>query len=143
MQNSGNISRAIFDIAIALEVIAHIKDQQGFVDRIAEILNENGFCILTTVNRFVVNRVDFKSEGPGHIKKWLSKRELNKILRKNFQILKRSTLNPFGNKGFLRFTNSFKVNRIIRVFISEHSLELAKNWCGLGFTRILLLQKKI
>ena len=48
-----------FDLIVSQEVIAHVPDQKLFVDKVADLLKPDGFLVITTANKFVMDRTDF------------------------------------------------------------------------------------
>lgn len=54
-----------FDVVVSQEVIAHVPDQVGYLERAAQVLKPGGYLIVTTPNRFVHNRSDWGPHPPG------------------------------------------------------------------------------
>jgi 2-polyprenyl-3-methyl-5-hydroxy-6-metoxy-1,4-benzoquinol methylase len=133
---------AHYDLVVTQEVVAHVPNQQNFVRRLAEILKPGGSLVITTANKFVMERVDFGPDPDEHIKKWLTMRELQALLAPHFGILRKTSIIPIGNLGILRFINSHKLNRALQLFCSERSLEALKERAGLGYSLIVLATKK-
>ena len=131
-----------YDVVVSQEVIAHIPDQAAYLDRAAEALKPNGYLILTTPNKFVMDRSEWPPQPPEHIELWLSMTDLKRLLRRRFRILHASTIVPYGNRGILRLINSYKVNTALGRLISQQYLERLKERAGLGFTLIALARKK-
>ncbi len=131
-----------YGLIVAQEVIAHIYDQEAFVQKLYRMLKAQGYLIITTANRFVIKRLELGYERSGHIKKWLSLHDLKRLLDPSFQRLTRRTVLPMGHKGVLRLVNSWKLNRGLQLFLAEEKLTDLKEKLGLGYTRIILYQKK-
>lgn len=139
---SMTIRKGVFDVVVTQEVIAHVEDQETFIERISRVLKPGGYLVITSASKIVMERVDSSSDPREHIKKWLSKKELKKMLRPYFEILRTTTIIPMGNEGFLRIVNSEKLNSAIGRIVSRDSLESWKEKLGLGYS-IIILAKKI
>ena len=48
-----------FDVVVSQEVIAHVPDQAAYLEKAADVLRRDGYLIITTPNKFVVDRGDF------------------------------------------------------------------------------------
>ena len=57
-------------------------------------------------------------------------------------MLRIETLVPRGNRGILRLVNSAKVNTVLNIFFPRNSLEVLKEWAGLGYIIVFLTQRK-
>ena len=131
-----------YGLIVAQEVIAHIYDQEAFVQKLYRMLKPHGYLIITTANSFVIKRLELGYERSGHIKKWLSLHDLKRLLDPSFQQLTRRTVLPMGHKGVLRLVNSYKLNHGLQLFLAEEKLIDLKEQLGLGYTRVILYQKK-
>jgi 2-polyprenyl-3-methyl-5-hydroxy-6-metoxy-1,4-benzoquinol methylase len=133
---------AYYDIVVSQEVIAHIPDQAAYVDRAAEVLKSRGYLIITTPNKFVMDRSDWPPQPPAHIEHWLTMAGLKRLLYKHFNILRTTTIVPLGNRGILRFINSYKINAAMRMLVSQDDLDRFKGWIGCGYNLVALAQKR-
>ena len=143
---AGNVLRMTlpekhFDVVVSQEVIAHVPDQSGYVERAARVLKPGGYLILTTPNPLVHKRVSWAPIPPGHIEQWLSRRNLKCLLRPHFRVLRMTTAVPLGHRGFLRLVNSTKLNCLLEFLFSAKRVEAFKEWAGFGWTQIVLAQK--
>lgn len=130
-----------FDVIVAMEVLPHVEDQLGFINIISSILKPDGYLALSMVNKFAMNRAEW-DHGPGsHIVQWVSMRDLKKLLRRRFVILKTKTIIPIGDRGILRLLNSHKLNTMARLFFPEESITGFKERIGCGYSRLVLAQK--
>jgi 2-polyprenyl-3-methyl-5-hydroxy-6-metoxy-1,4-benzoquinol methylase len=136
------LKSAYYDIVVSQEVIAHIPDQPAYVDRAAEVLKSRGYLIITTPNKFVMDRSDWPPQPCEHIEQWLTMASLKRLLQRQFEVHHTSTIVPLGNRGILRFINSYKINAALGLFISEKHLEKLKEQGGWGWTIVALAQKK-
>jgi len=133
-----------FDVVVSQEVLAHVQDPVAYLDRIARVLKPNGFLIITSANPLVIER--WTDRGPdyaAHIKLFVSRRELKRMLRQRFRVLRMTSIMPIGNRGFFRLVNSYKLNTALGWVIPPRYLERVKEWAGLGYTLIALAQKRM
>jgi len=133
---------AYYDLVVSQEVIAHIPDQAAYLDRTAEVLKASGYLIVTTPNKFVMDRSDWPPQPPEHIEHWLTAAKLKRLLQRRFRILYASTIMPLGHHGVLKLINSYKVNTALGILVPQKNLERFKEWAGWGYTIIVLAQKK-
>jgi 2-polyprenyl-3-methyl-5-hydroxy-6-metoxy-1,4-benzoquinol methylase len=131
-----------FDIVVAQEVIAHVEDQFKFLERVAYTLKPKGFMIVTTVNKFVIERTPQAPDPREHIKQWLSMKAFKHLLAPYFDMIAATTVIPMGNRGILRLINSYKVNKLLSLVVPRQHLEMLKERAGLGYTRIVLARKR-
>ncbi len=131
-----------FDIVVSQEVIAHVPDQKRYVELAARVLKPRGYLIMTTPNRFVHFRNYWAPIPPGHIEYWLTRRELKRLLRPHFRVLRTTTAVPMGHGGILRLVNSTKLNRLLGLFFSAERIEAFKEWACFGWTQIVLAEKR-
>jgi ubiquinone/menaquinone biosynthesis C-methylase UbiE len=131
-----------FDIVVAQEVIAHVENQVKFLEKVAQTLKPKGYLIVTTVNRFVIERTPQAPDPREHIKQWLSMKALKRLLASHFDVIATTTVIPMGNRGILRLVNSYKINTFLSLVVPEQQLEMLKERAGLGYTRIVLARKR-
>jgi 2-polyprenyl-3-methyl-5-hydroxy-6-metoxy-1,4-benzoquinol methylase len=131
-----------FDLVVSQEVIAHVPDQNAYLERAARVLKPSGHLIVTTPNLFVHNRNYWAPIPPGHIEQWLTRRGLKRLLRPHFKVLRTTTAVPMGHGGILRLVNSPKLNWVPRLLLSPERIERFKEWAGFGWTQIVLAQKR-
>jgi len=133
---------AHFDLVVSQEVIAHVKDQAGLLDRIADALRPGGYLVITTANKVVMDRIDFGPDSDAHIKQWLDLNALKRLLHPRFDVLRTTSVLPMGDRGFLRIVNSARFNNALSRVIPRRYLEAAKERAGLGYTLVALAQRK-
>jgi len=134
-----------FDVVISQEVIAHVEDQPKYVARAAEVLKTGGYFIVTTGNKFVMDRlgeVGWHAYPPEHIERELSRGQLRKLLAPYFRPLKAFTILPHGSRGILRIVNSYRLNSLAGKVISEKKIDEWKERAGFGWQMVFLAQKK-
>ena len=130
-----------FDVVVTLEVLAHVADQQAFVERIARLLKPNGLLMLATQNRPVLERYNrIEPPGPGQIRRWVDARELTALLSRSFRILELKSVTPRANRGVMRLLNSRKINYPVRALFDDR-FERLKERLGLGWTLVALARK--
>jgi 2-polyprenyl-3-methyl-5-hydroxy-6-metoxy-1,4-benzoquinol methylase len=132
-----------FDVVVSQEVVAHVPDQPAYIERAARLLKPGGHLIITTPNKFVIERSDvFPPQPPEHLEKWLTMGSLKRLLDPHFRVLRTTSILPMGNRGILRITNSTKLNAGLALFMSSRGIERLKERLGLGYTLILLARKR-
>jgi 2-polyprenyl-3-methyl-5-hydroxy-6-metoxy-1,4-benzoquinol methylase len=137
------LPEARFDVVVSQDVIAHVSDQPGFLERAARLLRPQGRLILTTTNRFVVERMNLPPQPPEHIERWLTKRSLCALLAPHFEVLQANTIMPAGDKGILRLVNSPRLNAALGKLVSPARLERLKERANLGYNVIALARRRV
>jgi len=137
-----DLGRSSFDVVVSLETIAHVKDRRAFSRRVASLLADPGHLILTTQNRFVWERSGALATPDEILQKLVTMHELKRLLRPEFEILRASTIIPFGHGSFLRIVNSPKLNRPLRAILGKDRLRRWKEAMGLGNTLVVLARKR-
>jgi 2-polyprenyl-3-methyl-5-hydroxy-6-metoxy-1,4-benzoquinol methylase len=135
-----------FDVVISQEVIAHVEDQPRYVERAAEILKPGGYFIVTTGNKYVIDRlgdVGWVKQPEHHIRRELYKEQLKKMLLPSFEIVKYFTIIPHGTLGILRVVNSFKLNQMASLIVPQAKLSRLKEKAGFGWQMIFLVKKRV
>jgi 2-polyprenyl-3-methyl-5-hydroxy-6-metoxy-1,4-benzoquinol methylase len=136
---------AHFDVVVSQQVIAHVVDQPRYLERAASLLKSRGYLILTTPNRFVMDRLGdqgWEATPPEHIEQWLDRKSLVQLLRPRFELLSFTSILPMGDRGVLRLVNSAKLNRALNLVIPETRLRALKERAGLGYTLIILARRR-
>jgi 2-polyprenyl-3-methyl-5-hydroxy-6-metoxy-1,4-benzoquinol methylase len=131
-----------FDLIVCMETLFYVGDQKQFVKKLYSLLNNDGYLVMTTVNKFVYQRSrDIEPPHPGQIRNWMTKNEIKEILKPLFKILNMNTIEPRGDMGILRLVNSPKINGIINKVISESRIKHIKEKLGLGGGLVILAKK--
>lgn len=136
---------ARFDVVVSQEVLAHVDDQAKYLQVAATALRPGGYLILTTANKFVMDRrgPTWDSWPPEHIEKFVDMKGLKRLLLPHFRVLRATTaITTVGSAGILRVINSFKLNKVLSLLIPERYLETLKERAGFGYSLIILAQKK-
>ena len=142
---SAPLPKDYFDIVVSQEVIAHVEDQPQYVARAAELLKPAGYFIVTTGNKFVMDRlgeVGWREYPPEHIERELDRGQLRELLQPHFTVLKAGTIIPQGTRGILRLVNSCKLNSWASKVVPEKKLSDWKERAGFGWQMIFLARKK-
>jgi len=137
------------DLVVCQQVIAHVGDPVGLLERIDNVMNPGAYLVITSANKFVMDRVRFSDgivgvgpEDPDeHIKKWLGMRDLKLLLKPHFKVLSTTSIIPMGNHGVLRVVNSHKLNSVMARILTPGRLEALKERMGLGYQIIVMGQK--
>jgi len=133
-----------FDLVICVDAISSIRDQDVAMRKIAQALRRGGSLVLTTINRFVYDRI--RRDGgvrleSGPVSHWLSRGDLHALVRQAGLVVEKSyTIMPRGNMGFLRVVNSPRLNRAFGPRF-EGVLKHEKERLGLGQYSVVVAQK--
>lgn len=130
------------DVVVAQEVVAHVPDQAGFVKIIAGTLKPGGYLVISAANKVVMDRVDFGPDPREHIKRWLTLRDLKRLVQPQFTVLRGTSVIPLGDRGFLRLVNSYRLSGVLRWLISPARLDAWRERAGWGYSVIVLAQKR-
>ncbi len=132
-----------FDVVVSQEVVAHVEDPAGYLDIIARILKPTGYLIITTANPLVIKHWSDRSpDVRGHIKLFVNRRQFKRMLRRQFRVVRTTSIMPIADRGIQRIINSSKLSTALGWLIRPHYLERLKEWAGLGYTLIALAQKR-
>lgn len=132
-----------FNVLVCVETIFYVTDQLRFVERMAEYTIENGYLVLTGINRFVYERSsDIDPPAPGQVRRWISVRQLRQLIASNFEILSLVTVAPRGDRGILRWSNSYRLNKLLRSIFPQEVITRWKERVGLGGGIVLVARKR-
>ena len=135
-------SASAFDVVVSLEMLAHVDDQPGFIAKIADILRPGGHLMLATQNGFTLSRwTEVAPQASGQIRKWVDARQLRALLRPRFRVRALTSMVPVGDRGLLRLTNAYKLNRALSLVMSQGQIESLKERLLLGHTLMVLARK--
>jgi hypothetical protein len=104
-------------------------------------MKPGGYLVITTVNKFVIDRVDCGPDPREHIKQWLTMTEFKRLLRRHFRVLRTATVLPMGKRGVLRLLNTSKIETLLNHILGTKTVEVLKERSGFGYTMIALVQK--
>ncbi len=133
-----------FDVVLCVDAVSCFRDQALVLRKMAQSVRHGGHLLITTVNPFVYNRIRRADGGRvqnGPVSHWLTRRELHALIEQAGLKLERSyTIMPRGNRGILRFINSWRLNRALGRSGSAAFRRL-KERAGLGQYRVVVARK--
>lgn len=134
-----------FDVAVCVDAISSIRDQSLAMKKIAQSLRPGGRLVLTTINRFVYDRIQRTPSvrlESGPICRWLTRNELHALINEAGLTIEYSrTIMPRGNLGILRLVNSPRLNNAFgQRFASV--LKGVKERVGLGQYSLVVARKE-
>lgn len=135
---------ASFDVAVSLEVLAHVADQSAFITKINSLLRPGGWLMLATQNRPVLERHNMNSiqpAAPGQLRRWTDASELRALIEPQFEIVELFSKTPRASQGPLRLINARPLRQAMRAIVGE-SFERMKERMGLGWTLMCLAKKR-
>jgi len=127
-----------FDLVVSQEVIAHVMDQAEYLSRITKMLKPRGYLVLTTANPIVMNRLSEPPLPDAHIHRWLSLRDVRRLLAPSYDVLAHTTIMPRGDRGFLRIVNSPTLHKVLWRVFTDARVQRFKEWAGWGYTIIVV-----
>jgi len=140
-----DLGRRTFDVLVSMEVFSHVENKQEFLNNCFLHLKPGGYFIMTTQNRFVMERSGsdrISPPAPGKLSKWVNIRELKDLLMERFEIVALETINPTGYKGILRIVNSHKLSSLLSMLFSDSFIKNAKQTLGFGETIVVLARPR-
>jgi 2-polyprenyl-3-methyl-5-hydroxy-6-metoxy-1,4-benzoquinol methylase len=133
-----------FDVAVCVDAISSIRDQSLAMKKIAGSVRAGGHLVLTTINRFVYDRIQRSPSAPlqnGPVSHWLMRGELHDLIRSaGLTIERSSTIMPRGNLGILRVVNSSRLNYSLGSRVAG-VLRRLKEDVGLGQYSVVVARK--
>lgn len=132
-----------FDVVVCLEVLSHVADQSAFVNKLASHLRPGGELLLATQNAPILRRVPWiEPAPPGHLRRWVDRKELRSLLAPRFVIRELRTITPAGEGGVLRLLNSNKVGRVVGGIIGARAWKSVREKLGVGWTLMVRAEKR-
>jgi SAM-dependent methyltransferase len=132
-----------FDIALCVEMIAHVPDKVRFLADLASVIKPEGHLIVTCVNTTSSQQRSYGGHpGLGHAGQWLSRREINRLLDPEFRVLRHITVFPKGERGVMQVINSCRVNWALQCIFPERTITWAKEKLGFGKYRVILAERR-
>ncbi len=93
-----------FDVVLAMEIIEHVADPQGFVDTCASLLAPGGLMLCSTMNRNPKSYL-MAIIGAEHIMRWLPKgtHDWSKFITPDelYELIRKAALDPVDRKGMV------------------------------------------
>jgi hypothetical protein len=133
-----------FDVTVCIDAMSSFRDQQLATIKLAQSLRIGGSLVLTTINRFVYQRIR-RAGGvrleSGPVSHWLTQGELHRLIKHAGLVIEHSTtIMPRGNMGMLRLVNSRRLNEAFGPRIAA-VLERMKEHLGLGQYSVVVARK--
>lgn len=111
---------AQFQNVVSADVLAHVANQEAFVDRVAALLNPGGIFLLMTQNPFVWHRSSYlQPQGAGQLRYWPSLAEIRDLLAKDFKTEYVTGIVAGGDQGILKLVNQRLVRGVVRLLIGK------------------------
>ncbi len=133
-----------FDVVVCVDAISSIRDQQLAMTKMAESLKPGGRLVLTTINRFVYDRIRRSASVKlqnGPVSHWLTRSELKELVSNTGLTIEQSkTIMPRGNMGILRIINSSRLNYALGSRVAAF-LRRLKEATGLGQYSVIVARK--
>jgi 2-polyprenyl-3-methyl-5-hydroxy-6-metoxy-1,4-benzoquinol methylase len=140
-----DFGRERFDVAITLETLAHVADQQAFLNKAAALLKPGGLLMLATQNAPALRRNNLDPPAPGQIRRWVDRDELRQLLETDFDVEALFSITPVFHRGPLHVVNSERLRRALGAvglgFILD-AATCAQERAGLGWTLMALARKR-
>jgi 2-polyprenyl-3-methyl-5-hydroxy-6-metoxy-1,4-benzoquinol methylase len=130
-----------YDVAISLEVLAHVADQAAFLSKIWSLLKPGGHLMLATQNKPALMLNDVAAPKPGQLRHWVDRHELQELLAQRFELKQMFSITPRFNRGPLRILNSPRLQRAAdAAFVGSvlRGLKWVQNRLWLGWTIMVL-----
>lgn len=133
-----------FDVITTADTIAHVPDQQGFIDRVAQLLAPGGMFVLMSQNSYAYARTSWvRPVAPGQIRRWLTLRELRAMLARDFVVEHVTTAARGGaTDGIFWFTNSRRVWALLCWLFGEARMIEAYERLWLGNELVVIARRR-
>ncbi len=135
-----------FDVVVSQEVLEHMEDQAKYLDIAANLLKEDGWLILTTPNRKILEAMTAQSQAEvcdQPIENWVTKNELSHLLGKHFTSIRMTTLvTGFGYYGIHRLVNSIRLVNLLTSLGLRPLYDSMRLSLGFGLHIIVVARKK-
>lgn len=132
-----------FDVVVCLEVLSHVADQPAFVRKLASHLKPGGELLMATQNAPILRRERWiQPAPPGHLRRWVDRKELKALLEPHFAIEELRTITPAGETGVFRWINARKVARLVGAVIGASTWRWIRERLGVGWTLMVRAKKR-
>ena len=100
---------------VSADCLAHVGDQQAFMNRVADWMRPGGTFVLLTQNGYIWSRSsNLPAMMPGQIRRWRTVEELRGLLAKDFTVEYITAVAPGGDRGWLRLVNNRPAKALVR-----------------------------
>lgn len=133
-----------FRVVVTADTLAHVADQPGFVDRVAQLLAPGGLFVLMTQNSYAYERSAWvPPPAPGQIRRWPTIPKLRAMLRREFRIERVTTAAPGGaTDGIFWLLNSRRVwQGLCKAFGTGRMTRLYER-CWLGNELVVIARRR-
>ncbi len=132
-----------FDLVLFIGKLAHMREQDAVIAKMARLVTPGGHLVLTTENPFVYSRICWiRPPAHGEFRRWLTATELHAMLdRSGLTPLRSYTVLPAGELGVLKVINARKLNQPLQMIIPERRIARLKERCSLGQFRVVVAQR--
>lgn len=133
-----------FDVVTTSDTIAHVGDQQGFVDRVADLLVPDGTFILMTQNPFAFRRSSWvQPVHPGQLRRWPTLPELRRMLAGRFELRHVTTAAPYAaDRGVFRLLNARRVRHGFGKLLGEQRATRLYEQLRLGSELVVIARRR-
>lgn len=131
-----------FDVVVTSEVLSHVPSQAAFIRRLAQLLKQGGFLLITSQNKFVFERTANIAPADGWIRQWVTMKTLKGLLQADFSIRRATTLAPEGHLGLLRVINSSRLNSYGNAVFGADRIKRLKEAAGFGQSLFVVAEKR-
>ena len=134
-----------YDIAVSLEVLAHVFDQGAFLRKIAASLKPGGYLMLATQNKNALQRNAIPPPASGQLRNRVDRHQLRRLLEPDFEIVRMGSITPRFNRGLLRFINSKKLTdfaNALHLSFLPAQLRSIQERAWLGWSLMVLARKR-
>jgi SAM-dependent methyltransferase len=117
-----------YDVAVAMESMAHVRDQPAFLRRIATALRPGGVLMIAAQNRTVMERNIAHLPSRGWYRRWVDHEELRALVAADFVVDELRSITPIFFDGPLRILNSERFERFASRIALGGALRRIKRW---------------
>jgi SAM-dependent methyltransferase len=109
-----------FDVVVSVDVNAYVPDQRAFVNKVYSVLKSGGYAILICPHKYIRDRTNFVPRSHSDIPlNCLNMGPFRDLLRQRCSVLQSATIIPGGNRGYLRWINSRRLNAMVGVIVPD------------------------
>lgn len=134
-----------FDLVVSQEMLEHVEAQAAYLDITYGLLRTGGYLILTTPNSDTFNAMPENNRNSWSnqpIENWLTLRELKRLTRRRFKLIRVTTLIPgYGEQGSYRFVNSYYLTGVFGKLGAQKILNNTRLALGYGLHSLVVAKK--
>jgi len=134
------LTKETYNAVISTEVIEHIEAQNEYLALCHTLLTKGGYLILTTPNKYVMERKKGGNWSNQPIEKLVSKKDLKDMVKEHFKLIKHTTIiSGHGDLGILKFVKYFYKGMRKLGLIRTADFLICK--LGFGLHQVILARK--